>query len=77
MFNIIRNSAARSTRSALYAPLRTYATPPSSNSQTQQTKEEGASAVGEGMKKAGKALQVSVLFITRGAKSVFRLKGSG
>lgn len=62
MFNVVRNTAARSTRSALYAPMRTYATPPSSNSQTQQTKEDGANAVGEGMKKVGKALQVRLLF---------------
>jgi len=61
MFNVVRSTAARSTRSVLYAPMRTYATPPtpSSNSQAQQTKEDGANAVGEGMKKVGKALQVS------------------
>lgn len=64
MFNVVRNTAARSTRSALYAPMRTYATPPSSNSQTQQTKEDGANAVGEGMKKVGKALQVRLLLIS-------------
>jgi len=56
MFSIVRSSASR----AAYAPARrALATRFASTSTTAQKKaEDGQDAVGEGLKKAGKALQV-------------------